>query len=132
HPARSTGSPSTTLFRSRDLRLGEQPGEGQVDEFLAALLRERRQVLDEVEVRLGQVLLPARVARDARALRQRAAAAVLAGEQPAEEREVGEERQPALPAGGQDVLLGVAAEQAELVLHAHEARRAGGDGRLGL
>src|SRR5690606_41327674 len=86
HPARSTGSPSTTLFRSRDLRLGEQPGEGQVDEFLAALLRERRQVLDEVEVRLGQVLLPARVARDARALRQRAAAAVLAGEQPAEDR----------------------------------------------
>src|SRR4051812_18731587 len=63
----------------------------------------------------------------------RPAPAVFAGEKAARQREEGEEGDTEALAGGEDALLGLAVEEAVLVLHAHEARGAGFPGdRLGL
>src|SRR5262245_7889179 len=86
---------------------------------------ERDQALDDLEVRLGEQRLAARAVAEARAFGRRRSLPVLAGEQPAREREVRDERETLAYAFLEHALLRVAPQQAVLVLHAHEARHVG-------
>ena len=87
---------------------------------------ERVQRFDRVEATVGQRPLAAigGHAREPRTRRRLLAPAVLAGEHPARQREVWEDGQPVARAGRQQVAFAPPPEQAQLVLHAHEAGRA--------
>ena len=87
----------------------------------AAVAREGLERLDPVPRRVVDVE-PLR--REARALGRRLAAAVLAGEQAAREREVRQQAEPEPLARGDQVALGVAREPRVLVLRRDEPRRA--------
>src|SRR5690606_5683983 len=108
-------------YDAGDLRLGQQPGERQVEQFHAVASSERAQPFDEVVVSVGEVRFPAWVARDAGASRLWLTAAVLTGQQAAEQREVRQEGDAEALAGRQNLRLGFAPQQAVLVLDAYEA-----------
>src|SRR4051794_1028935 len=109
----------------RDARCRRERRDRELEHGMAALAREGLQRLDAVE-RLGGEALGA--ACEAGALRRVLAAAELPGEQAAREREVGDEAELELAHERKDLPLGLAFEQAVLVLDRGEPVVAGAGG----
>ena len=117
------------LRRARDHagddRPRQQPRERELEQRVAVVARPRVERLDPVHDRVGERLLPAIGGhpREPRPRGRRRAPLVLARQHAAREREVRDERDVVLRARVEHtLLLGTAAQQAVLVLHADEAR----------
>src|SRR6185312_16067750 len=106
-------------------RLRCEPGEGELEQALAARRAEGCQTLEAGEIGLGQETLGhARLARQPRAFGRRLARLVFAGEQAAGQRKEGEQAHAAGAEGGDDLGLHPAVEQAVFLLAADEAAAA--------
>src|SRR5262245_23772261 len=107
---------------ARDRGSRREPGEGELEEAPAVRLRERDQALDPLEVRLGEEAPAEARTRQPRPLGWWLSAPVLAGEEPARERKVRQEREAVRLHRGEAVALDPPHEEVVLVL-------AGDDGR---
>src|SRR3954454_302383 len=106
---------------ARDHGIAQQPAEGEFQHGTAVPQGKGFELADDAPVVLAEeVLRVALVLRKPRARRRRRTAPVLAGEETAGEREVGQDAQAAGLRGRNELALDVALEQAVLVLTGDE------------